>query len=186
MVRLKGVVGGESFNVTLGQTNWNLATAGEGSYVVLYLDERRCSVAMIEGLIDLCEESPTPARSFQLLRIDTDSAATSAEIGRLLESFAGRKPMCLLIVVSSLTQKRCNSFSRWHDVQRRLGSGSCRSIPSVSGGGCVRSSCWCRSNRLWVRRYFSLTREKLVYLLPGGRVSLRESCLAILVRQCIV
>ncbi|MFM2424095.1 MAG: hypothetical protein RLZZ70_484 [Candidatus Parcubacteria bacterium] len=93
VVRLKGVVDGKSFNVTPGQTNWNIAQASEGSYVVLYLDERRCSVAMIEGLVDLCRELPQPARSHQLLRIDTDPAATSAEIGRLLESFLGRKPL---------------------------------------------------------------------------------------------
>jgi G3E family GTPase len=88
VVRVKGVVGGTSFNVAPGRSDWNETRAGEGAYAVLYLDETKCAIADMLDLVSLCGEIPAPARSFQLLRIDTDPTATHEEIGRMLEAFS--------------------------------------------------------------------------------------------------
>jgi len=93
VLRLKGVAGGQSFNVAPGQPSWNESLAAVGSYAVLYLDETRCDISQLKDIVDLCAGVPEPARSFQLLRIDTDPEATNAEIERLLGAFDMGSPV---------------------------------------------------------------------------------------------
>jgi len=85
VVRVKGVVEGQSFNVAPFATNWQLASSSDSSYLIVYTDESKCQLTTVPGLADICESVPVVPMSYQLLRIDTSRDETVVEIKRLQE-----------------------------------------------------------------------------------------------------
>ena len=72
-LRLKGRLGGTSFNVAPGATDWQLAATELGDLVIGYLAEHeQWPVALLSRVVS----PPEPARGHQLLRVDTDLSAT--------------------------------------------------------------------------------------------------------------
>lgn len=83
-VRLKGNVGGVSFNVAPRETDWNEGPSNLSAYCIVYLKDGAVDIADVSNLSELATEPPRLARSFELVRIDTDPAATRLRIQALL------------------------------------------------------------------------------------------------------
>jgi len=77
-MRLKGRLEGRAFNVAPGASDWQETSSDEpGDLVICYLSD---DMDWPTSLLNLVASPPEPARAHQLLRVDTDRAATLAAL----------------------------------------------------------------------------------------------------------